>query len=289
MTSRYVGSNKGASTVATGFNATATTFSVATGEGARFPSPTGGNYTLIVLQNAAGVREIICVVGRSGDAMTVGIPGSAAANVLGRNYESIYGMAAAAWVTGDVVACRPTAAIGMGDHIIPTGTKMLFMQTAAPVGWTKDTTHNDKALRVVSGSVSSGGTVDFSAAFTSKTPTGTNAGTALTEAQLAAHTHTGTTGSDGAHSHTVTDPGHSHTIWGPVGGSLYGQDVTYTHSFSLTSSTNVTGLTVDSGGAHTHSFTSASTGSGSTHTHAFTGDAIDLAVKYADVIVATRD
>jgi hypothetical protein len=30
-----------------------------------------------------------------------------------------------------------------------TGTLMLFQQTAAPTGWTKHTTHNDKALRVV--------------------------------------------------------------------------------------------------------------------------------------------
>jgi len=28
----------------------------------------------------------------------------------------------------------------------PSGTRMLFQQTAAPTGWTKDTSHNDKAL-----------------------------------------------------------------------------------------------------------------------------------------------
>lgn len=44
----------------------------------------------------------------------------------------------------------------------PVGTKMLFQQTTAPTGWTKDTTHNDKTLRVVSGTASSGGSVDFS-------------------------------------------------------------------------------------------------------------------------------
>lgn len=35
--------------------------------------------------------------------------------------------------------------------VIPSGTKMLFYQAAAPAGWVQDTTHNDKALRVVSG------------------------------------------------------------------------------------------------------------------------------------------
>jgi hypothetical protein len=34
----------------------------------------------------------------------------------------------------------------------PSGTVMLFQQTTAPIFWTKQTTHNDKALRVVSGS-----------------------------------------------------------------------------------------------------------------------------------------
>ena len=111
MSSNYVASNKASSTVAAGFNATATAISLATGEGARFPAPTGGDYSLIVLQNTAGVREVVCMVGRTGDVITVGIPGSAAANVAGRNYEAIYGMSAAAWIIGDVVSCRPTAAL----------------------------------------------------------------------------------------------------------------------------------------------------------------------------------
>ena len=49
----------------------------------------------------------------------------------------------------------------------PATTLMLFQQTAAPVGWTKETTHNDKGLRVVSGAASSGGTDAFSTAFSS--------------------------------------------------------------------------------------------------------------------------
>ena len=51
----------------------------------------------------------------------------------------------------------------------PSGTVMLFVQSTAPTGWTKSTAHNDKALRVVSGSVSSGGSVAFSSAFASQT------------------------------------------------------------------------------------------------------------------------
>jgi hypothetical protein len=45
----------------------------------------------------------------------------------------------------------------------PSGTTLLFYQGAAPTGWTKLTAHNDKALRVVSGSGGvAGGTNPFS-------------------------------------------------------------------------------------------------------------------------------
>jgi hypothetical protein len=57
-----------------------------------------------------------------------------------------------------------TAALTAGGGI-PSGTLMLFQQTAAPTGWTKQTTHNDKALRVVSGTASSGGSNQFSTQF----------------------------------------------------------------------------------------------------------------------------
>jgi hypothetical protein len=63
---------------------------------------------------------------------------------------------------------------------------MLFVQTAAPTGWTKSTTHDNKALRVVSGSASSGGSVAFTTAFAS----GLSAGaTTLSTAQIPSHTH----------------------------------------------------------------------------------------------------
>jgi microcystin-dependent protein len=66
------------------------------------------------------------------------------------------------------------------------GTKMLFQQTAAPTGWTKDTAHDNKALRVVSGTAGSGGSVAFTTAFAS----GLSAGnTTLTTAQMPSHTH----------------------------------------------------------------------------------------------------
>lgn len=77
----------------------------------------------------------------------------------------------------------------------PTGTLMLFQQTAAPTGWTKQTTHNDKALRVVSGTASSGGTSAFTTVFANQTPT--IGATTLSTAQIASHTHNYYTSSEG--------------------------------------------------------------------------------------------
>ncbi|ADP86960.1 hypothetical protein [Nitratidesulfovibrio vulgaris] len=52
-----------------------------------------------------------------------------------------------------------------GGASFPSGTRMLFQQSTAPTGWTKDVTLNDRALRVVSGAVGSGGVTGFSSIF----------------------------------------------------------------------------------------------------------------------------
>jgi broad specificity phosphatase PhoE len=54
------------------------------------------------------VVEIVSVVGRSTDTLTVGVAGSAAANAAGRGLE---GTTATTWLTGDLIECRATAAI----------------------------------------------------------------------------------------------------------------------------------------------------------------------------------
>lgn len=189
MSSDYVATNKGSSTVATGFNSSATSFIVATGEGARFPSPTGGNYTLVVLQNTSGVREIVCVVGRASDTFTVGIPGSAAANVAGRNYESIYGMSAAAWVTGDVVSCRPTAAIATAamNAVTLAGTQTLTNKTL-----TSPTITSPTLTSPALGTVASGVLTACTAATQSASDNSTKlASTAYADAAAAAQWTTG--------------------------------------------------------------------------------------------------
>lgn len=147
----------------------------------------------------------------------------------------------------------------------PSGTRMLFQQTTAPTGWTKDTTHNNKALRLVSGSVSSGGTVAFTSAFTSKTVAGTVGNTALTIAQMPLHGHT---------ARYSTSTGNDEQAEGGImlSNKPNQQNVLFTGTPSATFGEQI-------GGA----------GNGDAHTHTFTGTAIDLAVQYVDFIIAEKD
>ncbi len=152
----------------------------------------------------------------------------------------------------------------------PQSTFMLFVSTTAPPGWTKDSTHNDKALRVVTGTASSGGTVAFETAFASQAVTGTNGNvgaTALTVAQMPVHTHA-QSWADGA----------ATSIWWTGAGSGSGP---------ANSPKNVDSNTWD-----TTVVSTQPSGSGATHTHSgsvFTGDAINLDVQFVDVIIAGKD
>lgn len=74
----------------------------------------------------------------------------------------------------------------LAKYSFDQGTNMLFQQSSAPTGWTKQTTHNDKALRVVSGAASSGGTNSFSSMFAARTSDATT----LSVSQMPNHSHT---------------------------------------------------------------------------------------------------
>jgi hypothetical protein len=151
---------------------------------------------------------------------------------------------------------------------------MSFQQSAAPTGWTKDTTAalNDTAMRIVTGSVVNGGSVAFTTAFASQTPTGSVSITAVS-------------GSAGATTLTTPQiPSHNHTIATAGGGTPNNQMLQAGATNSASSALqNVTAGNTGGGGSHTHPF-SFSSGSGT-----FTGNAINLAVKYYDFIIATID
>lgn len=167
-------------------------------------------------------------------------------------------------------------------RFFPSGTRMLFQQTAAPTGWTKDTTKDNNALRIVSGTVGSGGSVNFSTVFGL---TATDNYT-LTQANLpnVSFTHSGTTLTNGGHTHfsfantSVGSGVMSNVNYPSVTSStvtIFGQGTAAT--IGLTSSTTENTSVNTQGSA-------ASGGSGTGHSHT-----IDLRVKYVDFIIAQKD
>ena len=147
-----------------------------------------------------------------------------------------------------------------------SGTVMLFAQTAAPTGWTKLTNLDNYALRVVTGTASTGGSVAFTTAFASQTPAGS---VSINTSGLSAGATTLSTAQMPSHTHSVPI-----AVAIAAGGSPGSND-------EGPSPTNTTGAQ-GGGGSHTHTVSGSATGS-------FTGSAINLAVQYIDVIRATKN
>ena len=165
---------------------------------------------------------------------------------------------------GNVLTSNGTTWVSQAAAAFDAGTVLIFAQTSAPTGWTKLTNLDNFALRVVSGTASTGGSVAFTTAFASQTPSGSVSITSVA-------------GSAGATTlSTPQIPSHSHSTATVSGSGFYGALGPF---FSNPGSTGSTG----GGGSHTHPF-SFSSGSGT-----FSGNAINLAVQYVDVIRASKN
>ena len=187
-----------------------------------------------------------------------------------------------------------TTAIGNADAF-PSGTVMLFAQSSAPTGWTKQTTHNNKALRVVSGSASSGGSNAFSNTFASRSLTA-NAGNTTAGGNVSVSiANANTSGNVNSHTLSINEiPSHSHGIGAaslgpPNGGSA-------ARGASAANIGNMSTGNAGGGGGHSHGFSGGSHShnanasfSGSAHNHNISVTNLDLEVQFVDVILAAKD
>ena len=168
---------------------------------------------------------------------------------------------------------------GTSGSSIPSGTRMLFQQSNAPTGWTKVTSAgvNNRALRLVRGTVGSGGNTTFSNAFnTSRTAGG---------------------GSVNNHSLTTEQmPRHRHFVASSASvGNINIRSTTLNASLQVSSGTGVSrwyegyNLAGTSGGANIGRSSQVGNSPAQGHSHTFSQPSFNLNVRYTDVIIAVKN
>lgn len=197
---------------------------------------------------------------------------------------------------------------------IPAGTKMVFSSTQAPPSWTKLTTHDNKALRLVTGSPSPGGSTVFSTVFpASQRPVAgsINAANSAATFQAATVPVSATVGNFDAFSTWTIQAATISTAQMAIHDHSYNRRATGTNTAGQTGAP----LCIKNGleaiafgasggggshnhgwpgsaqhthplGASAHSHTQSSAGP---HSHGFATTAQDFAIKYVDVIVCSKN
>jgi len=181
---------------------------------------------------------------------------------------------------------------------IPSGTSMLFYQAAAPTGWTKVTTHNDKSLRVVSGTGGgSGGSTAFTSVFTSRTPSGSvsssfSGSTSGASANISVNGTTLSTGQLANHGHSFENGffAENNGNYGNFGSSVEGSNNGHDNDNRPFTRGDTTGG-AGSGDSHSHGISQSdhSHGLSGSVSSSFSGSSMDFAVQYIDVIICTRN
>ena len=185
-------------------------------------------------------------------------------------------LATTAFVTTAVANAEP----------FPSGTSMLFQQSSAPTGWTKQTTHNDKALRIITGSVGTGGSVAFTTALGSG-------------ATVAGGSVSGNPGSNLSVSvsgnianttlSTNTIPSHSHSYTKPGNASGVGQFPNVYSAVRSTSSANTGNAGNNGAHNHSHNLSGSISGNVTAGNLAVGASTAAINVQYVDFIIANKD
>ena len=164
--------------------------------------------------------------------------------------------------------CTATAFSGDGSGLsgvaaFAAGTRMLFQQTSAPTGWTKVTSGvENKALRITTGTVGSGGSNNFTSVLNNTVSSGGSGSISahtLSESEMPQHRH---------RVDTYNEFGNRYSNWATEGG--YRQ--AHAHGTRRPPWTQ----NIGSSSSHTHSFS-------------FSAGSFNLNVQYEDVIIASKN
>jgi hypothetical protein len=123
------------------------------------------------------------------DNTTVSLAGDTMTGLLTLSADPSTNLQAATKHYVDTAITTAIAGLPPGTIYVPSGSVMPFYQAAAPTGWTKITTLNDKALRVVSGS---GGVTGGTNAFSTVMAQSVVGNHTLSGAEIPPHAHGGT-------------------------------------------------------------------------------------------------
>lgn len=222
-------------------------------------------------ENFAAATDASSVLSTANSALSTANTANTTANTASSVANGIAGTANTALSNSNTAVSTANSALNTVNlAVFPSGTVLLFQQTAAPTGWTKLTTHNNKALRVVSGNVGSGGTTAFTSVFTSRTPSGsvstsgTVGATTLSTAQIPSHNH------QSPYMLNV----------GATGGQNNREGAGVNANLANAYNGNLVTAASGGGGSHDHSVTATSS---------FTGSSMDFDVQYVDVIFASKN
>lgn len=158
---------------------------------------------------------------------------------------------------------------------IAAGTVAIFRQSSAPSSWTKDTSsNNNRCLRCVTGTASSGGNVAFTTAFANKPVSGNVSTNVSTNVSVSVGNHTLSNGQLPLHSHPN----------GATGNQGINAAQPGNQSMQRTTSANTGNVGSNQGHNHPGSGNASSNASSN-----FSGSSIDLRVQYVDVIQCTKN
>ena len=164
--------------------------------------------------------------------------------------------------------------IGVTGTVFTSGTRMLFQQTTAPTGWTKDSSRNNRALRIVNGSVTDGGGNGFVDVLNSTVTTSGGAvqGHILSQAQMPSHYHFAfRSGNHGQHQNGSPMNANNYPSSGSGRANLY------------------EGYNIGASGDVSNVGRTSTIGSDQAHGHGFTNPSFNLNVLYTDVIIAQKN